>query len=124
MPWQKCKLSLALWLRRLAWLIEGKPDRRGPIQRAQDAAANPQTRRRVVLAAWAAGVVVGEFVLPATSPLGELLQTFMRGAGYEQQRPGSIGPYPSAPGRDGGPGGGPPDGRLLEPAPAGPGPGP
>jgi hypothetical protein len=121
---QRINAKVASFLRHAAWCLEGRPDRRGPIERAQDAATNPRTRRRVVLAAWAAGVVVGEFLLPATSPLGQLLQTFMRGAGYEQQRPGSIGPYPSAPGRGGGTGGGPADARLLEPAPAGPGPGP
>lgn len=116
---------IARILRCAAWRIEERTDRRSAVERAQEVAADPRTRRRVVFVAWFAGVVVGEFLLPATSPLGELVETFMRGAGYEEQRrPGSIGPYPSAPGRGRGPGGGPADSRLQEPAPAGPCPGP
>lgn len=95
--------QLALMMRRCAWHLEGRPDRRGPMERAQDVARNPVIRRRVVFVAWVSGVIVGEFLLPATSPLGQVIEGFMRGAGYEQQAPGSLGPYPSAPGRDGGP---------------------
>lgn len=94
---QRC----ADWLRRVAWCLEGRPDRRGPIERAQDAAQDPRIRRRVVFVAWVSGVIVGEFLLPATSPLGQVIEGFMRGAGYEQQAPGSVGPYPTAPGRGG-----------------------
>lgn len=117
---QKIRTAFCRRLRRLVWHIEGRPDRRGPIERAQDAAQDPRIRRRVVFVAWVSGVIVGEFLLPATSPLGQVIEGFMRGAGYEQQAPGSLGPYPSAPGRGGRPV--MPDRRETEPAPLPPGP--
>jgi hypothetical protein len=112
--------QLALMMRRCAWHLEGRPDRRGPMERAQDAAQDPRIRRRVVFVAWVSGVIVGEFLLPATSPLGQVIEGFMRGAGYEQNAPGSLGPYPSAPGRGGVPV--MPDRRETEPAALPPGP--
>jgi len=90
------------------------------MERCQDAAQDPRIRRRVVFVAWVSGVIVGEFLLPSTSPLGQLVEGFMRGAGYQQQAPGSLGPYPSAPGRGGGPN--MPERQEAELAPLPPGP--
>jgi hypothetical protein len=80
--------EVARSLRHLAWVIEGRPDQRGAFERAQDVATDPRIRRRVVFVAWLAGVVVGEFVLPAASPLSDLVESFMRGAGCQQQLSG------------------------------------
>ena len=89
----------------MAWRLEGGQERREAGEQLRHFAQDPAVRKRAVFVAWVAGVLVGEFLLPATSPLGQLVEPFLRGAGYEQQHQDRRRRYPSA---------GPPPADLRE----------
>ena len=80
-------------LRHLAWCADGRPNRRTTAERLSVSVRDPETRKRFLLLAWLCGLLVGEFVLPSTSLLGQAVQQFLRGAGYQQAPPSGVAPY-------------------------------